>query len=58
MCNNTITKDLTTPQVCRYSEIILKIGQYLMKLRHTKKTVPFFWATLYMSSSDCKLRQS
>jgi len=28
------------------SEIILKIGQYLMKLRRTNKNVPLFWTTL------------
>ena len=26
------------------SEISLKIGQYLMKLGHTKQSVPVFWA--------------
>jgi len=35
------------------SEIVLKIGQYLMKLRRmkltrTKKSVPVFWASLYI----------
>ena len=30
------------------SEISLKIGQYLMKLRRTKQSVSVFWATLYV----------
>ena len=38
ICNNTITKDPTTPQVCRYTN---NIGLYLMKLRC------YFWATRY-----------
>jgi len=28
-----------------------KIGQYLIKLRHTKQSVPVFWSTLYIAQS-------
>ena len=45
ICNSIITKDPTTPQVCRYTILwnvkCLKSNN-LMKLRRTKKTVQFF----------------
>jgi len=48
MCNNTITKDPTTPQMCSYTTLWnVKCLQSIDEVKAYKKLCHLFWATLY-----------